>query len=82
MKNTRRRYDGGFKMSAVAGLRAGKPPAQIARKHRIHPSPLSWWRDELAENLERAFNLNGNRCKYEATIAKPREVVRGSSCLK
>ena len=70
MKKTRRRYDREFKISVVAELESGKPLAQIARENGIHPSLPSRWRDELAENPERAFSGNGNRCKYEARIAE------------
>jgi transposase-like protein len=37
MKKTRRRYDRDFKISIVVELDGGKPPAQIAREHGIHP---------------------------------------------
>lgn len=70
MKKTRRRYDRDFKISMIAELEGGKPPAQIAREHGIHPSLPIRWRAELAENPERAFAGNGNRCKYEARIAE------------
>ena len=70
MKKTRRRYDREFKISVVAELESGKPLAQIARENGIHPSLPCRWRDELAENPERAFSGNGNRCKYEARIAE------------
>ena len=70
MKKTRRRYDREFKISVVAELESGKPLAQIAREYGVHPSLPSRWRDELAENPERAFSGNGNICKYEARIAE------------
>ena len=70
MKKTRRRYDREFKISVVAELESGKPLAQIAREYGIHPSLPCRWRDELAENPERAFSGNGNICKYEARIAE------------
>jgi transposase len=54
MKRTRQRYDRAFKISIVAELESGKPPSQIAREHSIHPSLPSRWRDELAENPEKA----------------------------
>ncbi len=38
MKRTRLRYDRAFKISVVAELESGKPLAQIAREHSIHPS--------------------------------------------
>ena len=83
MKKTRRRYDREFKISVVAELEAGKPLAQIAREHGIHPSLPSRWREELAENPERAFSGNGNRCKYEARNAELERLldqVYTSSC--
>jgi transposase len=47
MKKTRRRYDLEFKISVVAELESGKPPAQIAREHGIHPRSSRI--DELAK---------------------------------
>jgi len=70
MKRTRQRYDRDFKISIVAELEGGKPPAQIAREHGIHPSLPTRWREELAENPEKAFSGNGKRYKYEARIAE------------
>ncbi len=70
MKKTRRRYDRDFKISIVAELEGGKSPAQIAREYGLHPSLPIRWREELAENPERAFAGNGNRCKYESRIAE------------
>ena len=75
MKKTRRRYDRGFKISVVAELESGKPLAQIAREYGVHPSLPSRWRDELAENPERAFSGIGNRRKYEARIAEPERLL-------
>jgi transposase len=70
MKKTRRRYDRAFKISVVAELESGKPLAQIAREHSIHPGLPSWWREELAENPEKAFSGNGNQYKDPARIAE------------
>ena len=56
MKKTRLRYDRAFKISVVAELESGKPLAQIAREHSIHPGQPSRWREELAENPEKAFS--------------------------
>jgi len=70
MKKTRRRYDREFKISIVAELEGGKPPAQIAREHGVHPSLPSRRRDELAENPEKAFSGNGNKYKDQARIAE------------
>jgi transposase len=70
MKKTRRRYDRAFKISVVAELESGKPLAQIAREHCIHPALPTRWRDELAENPEKAFRGNGNQYKDQARIAE------------
>jgi len=70
MKKTRRRYDRGFKISVVVELESGKPLAQIAREYSIHPSLPSRWRDELAENPEKAFSGNGNKYRDQARIAE------------
>jgi len=70
MKKTRRRYDREFKISVIAELEGGKPLAQVAREHGIHPSLPCRWKEELAENPERAFSGNGKRYKYEARIAE------------
>ena len=70
MKKTRRRCDRDFKISVIAELESGKTSAQIARELGIHSDLPSRWRDELAENPEKAFSGNGNRYKYEARIAE------------
>jgi transposase len=70
MKKTRRRFDREFKISVIAELEGGKSLAQVAREHDIHPSLLCRWKEELAENPERAFSGNGKRYKYEARIAE------------
>ncbi len=70
MKKTRRRYDRAFKISVVAELESGKPLAQIAREHSIHPGLPTRWREELAENPEKAFSGNGNQYKDQARIAE------------
>src|SRR5512137_2061153 len=70
MKRTRQRYDRAFKISVVAELESGKPLSQIAREYGIHPSLPSRWRDELADNPEKAFSGNGNKYKDQARIAE------------
>jgi len=73
MKKTRRRYGRDFKISIVAGLEGGKPPAQIAREHCIHPSLPTRWREELAENPEKA---------YSAAMARGTSTRQGLQSLK
>jgi transposase len=75
MKKTRRRYDREFKISVVAEIEGGKPPAQIAREQGIHPSLPSRWRDELAENPEKAFRGNGKKYKENARISEQERIL-------
>ena len=70
MKKPRQRYDRNFKLSVIAELEGGKPLAQVAREHGIHPSLPCRWKDELAENPEKAFSGNGNKYKDQARIAE------------
>jgi len=44
-----------------------RSPASIAS---IHPALPSRWREELAENPEKAFSGNGNHYKDQARIAE------------
>ena len=71
-----------FKISVVSELESGKPLAQIARENGIHPSLPCRWRDELAENPERAFSGNGNICKCEARIAELERLLGQNELLK
>ena len=73
MKKTRRRYDRAFKISVVAELESGKPLAQIAREHSIHPALPSRWREELAENPEKAFSGNGNSTRTRQGLQNLRD---------
>ena len=75
MKKTRRCYDREFKLSVVAELEGGKPPVQIAREQGIHPSLPSRWRNELAENPEKAFRGNGKKYKEDARISEQERVL-------
>jgi len=70
MKKMRRRYDREFKLSVVAELEGGKPPVQIAREHGIHSGLPSRWKDELAENPQKAFRGNGKKYKEDARISE------------
>jgi transposase len=76
MKKTRRRYDRVFKISVVSGLEGGRTPAQIAREHGIHTSLPSRWRDELAENPEKAFRGNGKKYKEDARSSEQERILR------
>ena len=75
MKKMRRRYDREFKLSVVAELEGGKPPVQIAREQGVHSSLPSRWRDELAENPQKAFRGNGKKHKEDARISEQERIL-------
>jgi transposase-like protein len=51
MKNTRRRYDREFKISVVAELEGGKPPAQIARERGSHPPHVISYSESISIDI-------------------------------
>ncbi len=61
MKKARQSYDREFKISIISELNPAKPGIWIARDQGIHPSLLSRWRNEFAQNPERANRFNGYR---------------------
>jgi hypothetical protein len=80
MKKMRRRYDREFNISVVAELEGGKPLAQIAHEQGIHPSLPSQWRDELADNPEKAFSCNGKKMQGSDTDRRTGEIAWPAQC--
>ncbi len=66
----RRRCTRDFKLQVVREVEAGKPPAQAAREHQVHPTLMVRWRQERLQYAERAFTGNGRLLKDEARIAE------------
>lgn len=71
----RRRFTRGFKLQVIREIEAGKPIAQAAREHEIHPNLITRWRSLQAEYAEQAFGGNGNPYKQEARIADLERMV-------
>ena len=62
MKRTRRRYDRAFKISVISDRENGKPLAQMAREHGIHPGlpsrgEVSWLRILKKRSAEMEIKL-------------------------
>ncbi len=66
----RRRFTREFKLQVICAVEAGKPVAQVAREHQLHPTLIRRWQHEHQHYAERAFLGNGNIYKYEARIAE------------
>ena len=45
---------------ALAALREQETIAEIARRHKIHPNVVYKWKRQLAENVSRAFEVEGS----------------------
>ena len=71
MSKIRKSYTREFKLSVLAQLEAGdKQLVQVARENGIHPSLVTKWRKEHAEDPQNAFGGNGNAYKDKARIAE------------
>ncbi len=66
----RRQFTRGFEVRVVREIEAGKPVAQAAREHEIHPTLICRWKKEHLDYVEQAFAGNGNRYKDEARITE------------
>ena len=56
MRLSRRKFSAEFKLrAAVRQVEAGASVAAVARRHEIHPTLLSKWRQQLRRDPEGAF---------------------------
>ena len=61
MKKNRAKHSPAFKAKvALAALREQETIAEIARRHKVHPNVVYKWKRQLAENVSRAFEAEGN----------------------
>ena len=75
MGKKRKRYSKELKISVVRELESGVSPAELSRKHGIHPSIPNRWKKEYYEDPDRAFGGNGNIYKLEARNAELERLV-------
>ncbi len=66
MALSRRKFSAEFKLRAVRQLEAGASTAAVARRHEIHPTLLTKWRQQLRRDPERAFQATRNGVGEEA----------------
>lgn len=66
----RRTFTREFKLHVLREIDAGKPLAQVAREHQVHPTVLHRWRRQLASNPEQAFPGQGKAHRDESRIAE------------
>jgi transposase len=75
MSQKKRQFTREFKLQVVREVEAGKPIAQAARQHQIHPTLIGKWRSQISIYAERAFAGNGNIYKDEARIAELERMI-------
>jgi len=71
----RRRFTREFKLQVLREIEVGKPIAQAAREHELHPNLITRWRSLHSLYAQQAFAGNGNTYKQEARIAELEPLV-------
>jgi transposase len=71
----RRHFAREFKLQVVREVQAGKPVAQAAREHQLHPNLIASWRQAHLRYAECAFAGNGNHYRDEARIAELQRLI-------
>ena len=71
----RRQFDRDFKLQVLREVEAGKPVAQAAREHQVHPNTISAWREIHRLYGNEAFAGNGNTYTHEAKIAELERLI-------
>ena len=71
----RRHFTREFKLQVVREVQAGKPVAQAAREHQLHPNLIATWRQAHLRYAERAFAGNGNHYRDEGRIAELQRLI-------
>lgn len=75
MGKTRKTYTKDFKISVIRELENGASLGELSRKHGIHPSLPTRWKNEYYDDPERSFSGNGNTYKLEARNAELERMV-------
>jgi transposase len=62
----RRKFPRELKLQVVREVEAGKPVAQAAREHELHPTQIIKWRQVHHQYAEQAFAGNGHAYQTDA----------------
>lgn len=73
MSLKRRTFTREFKLQVIREVEAGKPPAQAAREHQIHPNLVSKWRARFTNDGDQAFTRTAPQ--GEAKIAELERLI-------
>lgn len=75
MSLKRRIFSKEFKQQVLREIEAGKPLAQAAREHQVHPNCIGEWKRQIARYGEQAFAGNGHAYKDEVKIAELERLI-------
>ena len=75
MSLQRRRFSKEFKQQVLREIAAGKPHAQAAREHQVHPNTISKWQKQQHKYGQHAFAGNGHAYTEEARIAELERLI-------
>jgi len=75
MVKKRRIFPREFKIEVIREIEQGTKPAEVCRKHNLHPVLVSLWKREYHQCPDTAFQEHGNQYKDEAKIAELEQLV-------
>ena len=78
MRLSRRKFSAEFKLRALRQVEAGASVAAVARRHEIHPTLLSKWRQQLRRGRMRG-PMDSNSLYYGDNLDILRRYVRDES---
>ena len=64
-----------FKQQVVGEFEAGKPLAEAAREHQVHPNCIGLWKPNLEQYGDKAFAGNGVSYTDDAKIAELERII-------
>lgn len=71
MKQTRRKFDAGFKAKVVLeALKERETLQQLALKFELHPNQISQWKQEFIENSPVVFENKQSKVQPEADVSE------------
>jgi len=71
----KRQFTRDFKLQILREIEAGKPLAQAAREHQLHPTLINKWKQQHAQYAEHAFSGPGHIYKDEARTAELERMI-------
>jgi transposase len=75
MSLKRRIFTKDFKQQVLREVQAGKPIAQAAREHDLHPNLIAKWRKLHEQYQGQAFQGNGHAYTQDAKIAELERLI-------